>query len=203
MTKIKTIACSCGSLPPGATHTSFLPTSANSAQAHADTATTCDTSCDSTPAPGSAPGPAPEARCPCPASDPTDVTGEAGTLVQATAQLCLAEQEEHERPGVSEGPNLVPEASATSKDVNHCKYSEEERQAREESCEKAGGYDSKVHKEESPGTPQCPPDPHTPESGRCSSGSTSPYNSGAEDDEEVALALQAAEVAATWRARAR
>ncbi|KAK3862329.1 hypothetical protein Pcinc_031798 [Petrolisthes cinctipes] len=39
--------------------------------------------------------------------------------------------------------------------------------------------------------------------GRCSSGSTSPYNSGAEDDEEVALALQAAEVAATWRARAR
>ncbi|XP_053631063.2 lateral signaling target protein 2 homolog isoform X2 [Cherax quadricarinatus] len=41
------------------------------------------------------------------------------------------------------------------------------------------------------------------QSGRCSSGSTSPYNSGAEDDEEVALALQAAEVAATWRARAR
>ncbi|XP_071518229.1 lateral signaling target protein 2 homolog isoform X1 [Panulirus ornatus] len=48
-------------------------------------------------------------------------------------------------------------------------------------------------------------DPVSPEShsGRCSSGSTSPYNSGAEDDEEVALALQAAEVAATWRARAR
>lgn len=40
-------------------------------------------------------------------------------------------------------------------------------------------------------------------SGRCSSGSTSPYNSGQDDDEEVALALQAAEVAATWRARAR
>ncbi|KAK7076547.1 Lateral signaling target protein 2 [Halocaridina rubra] len=40
-------------------------------------------------------------------------------------------------------------------------------------------------------------------SGKCSSGSTSPYNSGADDDEEVALALQAAEVAATWRARAR
>ena len=37
----------------------------------------------------------------------------------------------------------------------------------------------------------------------CSSGSTSPHHSGTEDDEEVALALQAAEVAATWRARAR
>ncbi|XP_064105700.1 lateral signaling target protein 2 homolog isoform X2 [Macrobrachium nipponense] len=44
--------------------------------------------------------------------------------------------------------------------------------------------------------------PASPEN-RCSSSSTSPYNSGADDDEEVALALQAAEVAATWRARAR
>ncbi|XP_068232612.1 lateral signaling target protein 2 homolog isoform X2 [Palaemon carinicauda] len=45
-------------------------------------------------------------------------------------------------------------------------------------------------------------EPVSPEN-RCSSSSTSPYNSGADDDEEVALALQAAEVAATWRARAR
>ncbi|XP_042229640.1 lateral signaling target protein 2 homolog [Homarus americanus] len=54
-------------------------------------------------------------------------------------------------------------------------------------------------------TTSAPVDPVSPESqsGRYSSGSTSPYNSGAEDDEEVALALQAAEVAATWRPRAR
>lgn len=197
MTRIKTIACSCGSLPSGATQTSFLPSPGNSAQSHADTATNCDTPCDSNPLPG------PEARCPCPSSDASDTTGEAGTLVQATAQLCLAEHEEHERPGMSESSSPMPEASVSSKDVSHCKYSEEDRQAQEQSCEKAGGYDSKGFKEETPGTPQRPPDPHTPESGRCSSGSTSPYNSGAEDDEEVALALQAAEVAATWRARAR
>ncbi|XP_042893232.1 lateral signaling target protein 2 homolog isoform X2 [Penaeus japonicus] len=56
-----------------------------------------------------------------------------------------------------------------------------------------------------PDTSSCsvPEDAASPKSGACSSGSTSPYNSGAEDDEEVALALQAAEVAATWRARAR
>lgn len=56
-----------------------------------------------------------------------------------------------------------------------------------------------------PNTSSCsvPEDAASPKSGACSSGSTSPYNSGAEDDEEVALALQAAEVAATWRARAR
>lgn len=36
-----------------------------------------------------------------------------------------------------------------------------------------------------------------------SSGSTSPHHSGTEDDEEVALALQAAEVAASWKARER
>ncbi|KAK8388081.1 hypothetical protein O3P69_020163 [Scylla paramamosain] len=197
MTRIKTIACSCGSIPPEAAQTSYMPSSGNSAQSQADTAITCDTSCDNTSVPG------PEARCPCPSSDPSDMTGEAETLVQATAQLCLAEDEEHERPGVSEGLSPMPEAFVTSKDASHCKYSKEDRQAQEESCEKAGGADRKVHKEESPGTPQRTADPNTPESGRCSSGSTSPYNSGAEDDEEVALALQAAEVAATWRARAR
>ncbi|RXG54811.1 Lateral signaling target protein 2-like protein [Armadillidium vulgare] len=36
-----------------------------------------------------------------------------------------------------------------------------------------------------------------------SSGSTSPHHSGTEDDEEVALALQAAEVAVSWKARER
>ncbi|XP_050733535.1 lateral signaling target protein 2 homolog isoform X3 [Eriocheir sinensis] len=197
MTRIKTIACSCGSMPPGAAQPSSLPSSVNSAQSYADTASTCDTACDSTPVPG------PQARCPCPATDPSDGTGEAGTLVQAAARLCVTQNEEQEGPDLGESMSQAMETASTSKDVSCYKFAEEERRDPEESCERDRDCESKASREDASGTPHQSHDPQSPGSARCSSGSTSPYNSGAEDDEEVALALQAAEVAATWRARAR
>ncbi|XP_069171936.1 lateral signaling target protein 2 homolog [Procambarus clarkii] len=114
-------------------------------------------------------------------------------------------------------------SSTTDTDnVASCGYAKNMSEIQSESCISEDLHELNISKESDTvsctqeidqGNPETNPqvsvssamDPASPESqsGHCSSGSTSPYNSGAEDDEEVALALQAAEVAATWRARAR